>query len=252
MSSGHFARSASKAFVLALALGSFLFSCHRDISTTRAGAYSADHRNETHLPEAVRRERYLASRHGFQFGVPKQAIPTAVSKMRAMERAMVARRGGTSNAASSGTGGSSVAASALSGAWSLMGPQPITEKANFTGSAIGSSVAMTGRLTSVAADAHGLIVAGAASGGLWLSTDNGVSFASVFDSQTTQAIGAVALDTTTSPSTIYVGTGEGSGSIDSLYGAGIFKSANLGQTWTSLDPSGNFDRAAFTSLAIDT
>ena len=59
--------------------------------------------------------------------------------------------------------------------------------------------------------------------------------------QPTQAIGAVALDTTTTPSTIYVGTGEGNGSIDSLYGAGIFKSANLGQTWTSLDnPTGNF------------
>ena len=166
--------------------------------------------------------------------MPKQAIPRAVGKMRAMERAMVARPGSSSD-----IGGSSAAVPALAATWNFLGPQPMSEKANFTGAAIGSLVAMTGRITSVAADAHGLIVAGAASGGLWLSTDNGVSFASVFDSQTTQAIGAVALDTTTSPSTMYVGTGEGNGSIDSLYGAGIFKSANLGQTWTSLDPSGN-------------
>ena len=78
-----------------------------------------------------------------------------------------------------------------------------------------------------------------------------MSFSSVFDSQPTQAIGAVALDTTTTPSTIYVGTGEGNGSIDSLYGAGIYKSTDLGQHWTTVGPSGTFDRAAFTSLAID-
>ena len=66
-----------------------------------------------------------------------------------------------------------------------------------------------------------------------MSTDNGLSFVSAFDSQPTQAIGAVALDTTTTPSTIYVGTGEGNNSIDSLYGAGIYKSTDLGQTLDS-------------------
>ena len=252
MSSGHFARSASKAFLLALALGFFLFSCHRDNSVTRASADSADRQKGPHLLEALQRERYLASRHGLQYGVPQQAIPRAVSKMRAMESAMAARRGGTSNAAASGAGGSSAAVPAITGTWGFLGPQPISEKANFTGTAVGTNIPMTGRLTSVAADATGLIVAGAASGGLWLSTNNGNSFASVFDSQPTQAIGAVALDTTTTPSTIYVGTGEGSNSIDSLYGSGIFKSADLGQHWTPLGPAGTFDRAAFTSLAIDT
>ena len=139
---------------------------------------------------------------------------------------MARRRVGTSKAA----------VPALPSTWSFLGPQPITEKANFTGSAIGSSQPMTGRLTSVAADATGLIVAGAASGGLWVSTNNGGSFASVFDSQPTQAIGAIALDTTTNPSTIYVGTGEGNNSIDSLYGSGIFRSTDLGQHWTPLGP----------------
>ena len=140
----------------------------------------------------------------------------------------------------------------LSGAWLPLGPQPMSEKANFTGTVIGSSTAMTGRITSIAADATGLIVAGAASGGLWVSTDDGNSFASAFDQQPTQAIGAVALDSTTVPSTIYVGTGEGNNSIDSMYGAGMFKSADLGQTWTALGTPGQFDRAAFSSLAIDT
>jgi hypothetical protein len=111
---------------------------------------------------------------------------------------------------------------------------------------------MTGRITSVAADSTGLIVAGAASGGLWVSTNDGTSFVSVFDNEPTEAIGAIALDTTTTPSTIYVGTGEGNGTVDSLYGMGIYKSSNLGQNWTRIGSAATFDDIAFTSLAIDT
>ncbi len=158
---------------------------------------------------------------------------------------------GHSNAAIGRFGATSVSAATLNGAWSLIGPLPMSEKANFTGSTFGSDAMMTGRITSVAADATGLIVAGAASGGLWVSTNAGASFTSVFDGQPTQAIGAIALDTTTSPSTIYVGTGEGNNSLDSLYGAGFFKSTDLGADWTPL-ANGIFGNTSFTSLAIDT
>ena len=81
-------------------------------------------------------------------------------------------------------------------------------------------------------------MAGAASGGVWLSTNNGTNFSQIFNNEPTQAVGAIALDTTTSPSTIYVATGEGNGSLDSLYGQGIFKSSDLGMSWTSLGSSG--------------
>src|SRR5208282_2997656 len=40
-------------------------------------------------------------------------------------------------------------------------------------------------------------------------------------------------------------------SLDSLYGQGIFKSADLGQTWNPIG-AGLFDHASFTSMAIDT
>ena len=261
MSSGQFPSGASKAFTLALVLVLLLAPYKSDISILRAEADSADRKvaarqNETpqedHQPAALRRERFLSSRHGLQFGVPKHAISQAVSKMRVMEQAAHARLGATSNAAPAAVFGAGTPAASISGSWSSIGPQPMSETANFTGSVLGSATAMTGRLTSVAADATGLIVAGAASGGLWVSTNSGASFTSVFDSQPTPAIGAIALDTTTSPSTIYVGTGEGNGSIDSLYGSGLFKSTNLGQTWTPVGPTGTFDHASFTSLAIDT
>jgi hypothetical protein len=230
--------------ILVFAMGVFLCSCHHEIPAERAGVDSfPQQKKDSHavLLEAKQRELFLASRQGLQFGVPTQAIPRAVSRMHAIERATVRRA--TSGAA---------AVPSFAGTWSFLGPQPISEKANFTGTSLGSNVPMTGRLTSVAADSHGLIVAGAASGGLWLSTNNGGSFNSVFDNEPTIAIGAVALDTTTNPSTIYVGTGEGNNSVDSLYGAGMFKSSNLGQSWTQLGTAATFDRGSFTSIAIDT
>jgi hypothetical protein len=253
MGFGHIARGAFRAFLAAFALGLLLTACQRGAIEPDGdhgeGRESEQHEGgKAHLLEAMRREHYLASRHGFQFGIPKQAFPKAVAKMRAMERTTALQPRRTSAAASR----FGAAVSALTGNWNFLGPQPIIEKSNFTGSSLGSNQPMAGRLTSVAADAHGLIVAGAASGGLWVSTNSGFSFASVFDDQPTQAIGAIALDTTTTPSTIYVGTGEGSSSIDSLYGDGMFKSSDLGQTWTAVGPAGTFDRGSFTSLAIDT
>src|SRR5262249_16660005 len=60
-------------------------------------------------------------------------------------------------------------------------------------------------------------------------------------SQPTQAIGSIAIDfdnarSVTSP-TVYVGTGEGNFSLDSYYGQGIFRSTDLGATWTQLGAS---------------
>jgi len=196
------------------------------------------------------REAFEASRQGLKFGAPKQALPNAISSMHAMERAELARRA----TASSGVAFSSALSrsATASGTWFPLGPQPMSEKANFTGNTLGNNAVMTGRVTSIAADQNGLIVVGTASGGLWISTNNGSGFVSMFDSEPTEAIGAIALDTTTTPSTIYVGTGEGNNTIDSLYGQGLFKSSDLGQTWTQLGPPGTFVSGSFTSLSIDT
>ncbi len=197
------------------------------------------------------RDDYNLSRQGLQFGVPKQGIPHAMSQMHVMEHASIAGQADGSSGLANFADAFSRAATAT-GQWFSIGPQPMLEAGNFTGSPVGSNVAMTGRVTSIAADATGLIAVGTASGGLWVSTNNGLSFASVFDGLPTEAIGAVALDTTTTPSTIYAGTGEGNDSVDSLYGEGIFKSTDAGQTWTALGPAGTFIGGSFTSLAIDT
>jgi len=75
---------------------------------------------------------------------------------------------------------------------------------------------------------------GAASGGVWKSTDSGQRWAPVFDSQTAQAIGALAV----SPShhqIVWAGTGEAWAIRDSdMMGDGIYKSTDSGQTWTNM------------------
>jgi hypothetical protein len=94
-----------------------------------------------------------------------------------------------------------------------------------------------GRVSAVAADptTPGRLFVGAASGGVWMTTDGGNTFKPIFDTQPSLAIGAIALDSRTNPPTIFVATGEGNGS-DSYYGQGIFKSADLGANWTQLAP----------------
>ena len=208
-----------------------------------------NHKRLTGL-QRLKRDEFWASRQGLQFGVPAHGLADAAAEMRSSELGMRTPSGSSQfeDLFTEFSGQPSLASFAA--AWTFIGPQPIQEKANFTGLLFGNDFAATGRITSVAADSTGLIVVGAASGGVWLSQNSGTTFSPVFDTGPTQAIGAVALDTTTTPSTIYVGTGEGNGSFDSLWGQGMFKSSNLGVTWTAVGPAGTFDHSSFTSIAI--
>src|SRR5205085_3055573 len=59
------------------------------------------------------------------------------------------------------------------------------------------SAAMSGRVTSIAAVHEGdrlTVYVGAASGGVWKSTNGGTTFAPKFDKQDVQSIGAIAID----------------------------------------------------------
>jgi hypothetical protein len=127
----------------------------------------------------------------------------------------------------------------------------MNEASNFGGAIVGPPVAMTGRVSAIAVDPANAanIAIGGANGGIWLSTDTGATFKPVFDSEPSQAIGALAFDTSTSPSTLWAGTGEANNSGDTYYGQGLFKSTNLGSTWTSAGPS--FNRVAFSKIAVD-
>ena len=99
------------------------------------------------------------------------------------------------------------------------------------------SATMSGRISAVAAmpekDGKTLLFVGAASGGVWKSTDSGTTFKSVFDKQPVQSIGSIAIDPS-NHETIWVGTGEAWTRNSVSIGGGIFKSTDGGETWANM------------------
>jgi hypothetical protein len=69
-----------------------------------------------------------------------------------------------------------------------------------------------------------------ASGGLWRTCDNGISFTPLFDEEASMTIGDIAVDWKHGE-TIWVGTGENNSSRSSYAGTGIYKSVDTGKTW---------------------
>ncbi|MFZ1729937.1 MAG: T9SS type A sorting domain-containing protein [Bacteroidota bacterium] len=78
-----------------------------------------------------------------------------------------------------------------------------------------------------------IVYAGAASGGLFKSTNGGLSWTAKTDHLPTLAIGHMAIDPV-NPDVLYIGTGEGSSNWDAVYGNGIYKSVDAGETWTNV------------------
>jgi len=87
--------------------------------------------------------------------------------------------------------------------------------------------------------------AGAASGGVWKSTDGGTNWAPVFDEQSAQSIGSIAV-APSDPNVIWVGTGETFIRSNVSLGDGIYKSTDAGKTWKrmGLEKSGRIGRIA--------
>ncbi|MES2804158.1 MAG: glycosyl hydrolase, partial [Bacteroidota bacterium] len=73
---------------------------------------------------------------------------------------------------------------------------------------------------------------GYASGGLWYTNNNGMSFLPVMDAAPTQNVGDIAIDW--KRGTIWVGTGEVNSSRSSYAGIGVLKSEDKGKTWQNM------------------
>ncbi|HYH44390.1 MAG TPA: hypothetical protein VEG34_01800, partial [Thermoanaerobaculia bacterium] len=95
--------------------------------------------------------------------------------------------------------------------------------------------AMSGRIAAIAAStsapgAPATYYVGAATGGVWKSTDGGVSWKPVFDDQPVASIGAIEVHPQ-NPDAVWVGTGEGNPRNSASVGNGVYRSLDGGRTW---------------------
>ncbi|MEM0997252.1 MAG: glycosyl hydrolase [Bacteroidota bacterium] len=100
-------------------------------------------------------------------------------------------------------------------------------------------VVQGGRITDLDVDPrdpHTFYVA-YASGGLFVTHNNGQTFAPIFDNQGAIGIGDIAISPA-NPDLIWVGTGESNSSRSSYAGAGIFKTTDAGKNWQHLGLTG--------------
>ncbi len=74
---------------------------------------------------------------------------------------------------------------------------------------------------------------GFASGNLWKTTNNGMTFSPIFDKYGAYSIGALAIDKQ-NPNVIWAGTGENNHQRALAYGDGIYKSVDGGESWKNM------------------
>src|SRR5438094_4846497 len=119
-------------------------------------------------------------------------------------------------------------------------PAPEGLSFRFMGPAVGNRIAAAAGIPGDPTTYY----AGAASGGIWKSTDGGNHWNPIFDSQPVQAIGALAVSAS-DHKIVWAGTGEAWAIRDSdMMGNGVYKSVDAGQTWThmGLDETGRIGR----------
>src|SRR3989442_1211270 len=132
-----------------------------------------------------------------------------------------------------------------------MGPAPlrIDKNQNFQG--LGPD---SGEVVDIAIDPRNttdqVIYIATNDGGIWKSTDGGVTWTPKTDPMLSLSMGAVALDSG-NPSIVYAGTGnifDGGGVF--FKGVGIYKSVDAGETWIVLNPGGMFNNRGINRIVL--
>ena len=93
----------------------------------------------------------------------------------------------------------------------------------------------SGRVTSIAVHPKNRAVfyVGVASGGVWKTSNAGISFSPVFENEGSYSIGTVVIDAK-NPNTVWVGTGENNSQRSVGYGDGVYRSDDGGKSWKNV------------------
>ncbi|MBW8877019.1 MAG: hypothetical protein JF614_18800 [Acidobacteria bacterium] len=94
---------------------------------------------------------------------------------------------------------------------------------------------MSGRIAAVDAVESNpdVLYVGAATGGVWKSTNGALTFTPIFDDQPVHSIGAVTINQA-HPDIVWVGTGEGNVRNSASIGNGVYRTLDGGKTWAHL------------------
>ncbi len=114
-------------------------------------------------------------------------------------------------------------------------PEDVTKAVNgLSMRGIGPAL-MGGRIADIAVSPHhpSTWYVAAGSGNLWKTTNNGITWAPVFDQQNSYSIGTVTVDPNRA-ATVWVGTGENVSGRHVGWGDGIYRSTDGGATWRNM------------------
>jgi hypothetical protein len=171
-----------------------------------------------------RRDQYVGLRRGFEAGKPfdPAARGRAIAQMQAQEILQAATVRLTRGQPAGNFFGLALAVIPV---WTAIGPAPLPNGP------------YTGRVTCIVVDPtdSNKVYLGTAQGGVWRSLDGGVNWISIFDNAASQAIGSLAV-APSSPTTLYVGTGEANRSGDSYFGVGLYRIDNAATSATLIGP----------------
>lgn len=96
-----------------------------------------------------------------------------------------------------------------------------------------------------------IILIGSVAGGIWKSTNGGSSWLPKLDNGDQLSISSMILDPS-NENIVYAGTGEAWGNLDAVYGGGIYKSTDFGETWSLLPSTiGSWEFKNVNQLAMD-
>lgn len=116
-------------------------------------------------------------------------------------------------------------------------PAPSLDAGTFAGlhfRSLGPAVT-SGRISDIAVHPRNpnLIYVATAAGGLWKTTNHGVTWTPIFDDQGSSSLGCITLDPN-NPNIVWLGTGENNSQRSVGYGDGIYKSLDGGATWKKM------------------
>jgi len=134
--------------------------------------------------------------------------------------------------------------------WVAEGPFPIPNGQTTT-----NSVAVSGRTTAIAIHPTNanIVYVGTANGGVYRTMDGGTTWTAIFDNASSIAIGSLAL-APSSPTTLYVGTGEPNLSADSYFGVGLYRIDNADVSPAlvgPINPGGIFTYRSISKILVD-